>query len=232
MEPEFGDTMFPGGLPQPDQRPDALGGHAFEPAQQESPPATAAMPPVPPPAVAGQASALTARQMSARAIKPGCSEDVKELKKWKGDPDAKPRIMELQEEIHRRDPAAKPTYWPVAQMVAWLTKHSPPEDRSAKASPPLPPAEARAQGSAATNAKKAKKARRGGGGGGADGDGKSKSRWKASAHLPRLCHAIVQNKEAFLKRFERPKTREELEAAHKKSSWLSIAATFNDECGE
>ena len=50
MESEFGDTMFPGGLPQPDQSPDALGGGAFAHAEQESPTATAAMPSVPAPA--------------------------------------------------------------------------------------------------------------------------------------------------------------------------------------
>ena len=51
----------------------------------------------PPPVV------LTARQQSARAIKPGCPPEARNISTWVGDPDAKPHAAELKEEVIRRD---------------------------------------------------------------------------------------------------------------------------------
>ena len=88
METEFGNPVFV----VPSQEPGGQGSVPEGPVLQATPIGTAAVPPAAPATGQSPAPALTARQVSARAIKPGCSEDAQELKQWKGDADAKPHM--------------------------------------------------------------------------------------------------------------------------------------------
>ena len=48
-------------------------------------------------------------------------------------------------------------------------------------------------------------------------------------HMPRMLHAIYENKAGFLLRNSKTKSRLELEGeSHKKSFWCDVADTFND----
>ena len=53
-------------------------------------------------------------------------------------------------------------------------------------------------------------------------------RFKRNWHLPRILHSIAYNSEHFLKRHNKPETRNQLEAASLKSAWHHIAKSAND----
>ena len=56
-----------------------------------------------------------------------------------------------------------------------------------------------------------------------------RNQWCAIEHGPRLAHAIYVNKELFLLRDQKAKTRAELDGAARNSGWQAIAATFNSD---
>ena len=58
------------------------------------------------PAVA--TGALSDKQISARAIRPGCADSACDIKHWQGSASSKPSLADLRAEIFRRDSTAKP----------------------------------------------------------------------------------------------------------------------------
>ena len=73
---------------------------------------------------------LTEKDISARAIQHGCEDSVLNLKRWAGPVTSKPGLKELRAEVIRRDPTARPSWWVVDKLVAWLMQpgHKPPAD--------------------------------------------------------------------------------------------------------
>ena len=73
---------------------------------------------------------LTDKDKAARAIQHGCADSASNLKKWAGPFSSKPSLKELRAEVIRRDPTARPTWWGVEKLVAWLMQpgHKPPPD--------------------------------------------------------------------------------------------------------
>ena len=92
--------------------------------------------PGPSPALSGgqeapqRSTELTEKDISARAIQHGCEDSVLNLKRWAGPVTSKPGLKELRAEVIRRDPTARPSWWGVDKLVAWLVQpgHKPPAD--------------------------------------------------------------------------------------------------------
>ena len=115
----------------------------------------------------------------------------------------------------------------VEKLVAWLMQpgHNPPPDPDPVGLTPAP-APARAPCYAGPGKKKKKATKKG-----ATADvegGTTTTRWKANHQLVRMLHAIVENKDTFLRRHQRPASRDELEAGDRKSCWVHIAQTVEN----
>ena len=159
------------------------------------------------------------RTQAARSIKPGCKQY--ELKKWNPS-SSKPQVAHLRAEVARRDRNAACNNWLAGKCAQWLYTHGPPEERI---EPATPMATSPAVDAPPSN----------------DGDDNctphddeeecvdpSKMRWAARRHVPRLVETIRQNRDAFLRRDQSPKTREELDGAARNSFWQTAAQTFAD----
>ena len=149
-----------------------------------------------------------AREAAARRIAPGDIQVVPTDKSWPRDVQ-KPQRVHMQAELKRRLGGAekvgrkKIDNMLLPDLVAELVKT--PVEGPAPAPAPAP-------------------------GEALGGDAETQcDRWCQVKHGPRLAHAIMENKEAFLRRDQKPMTRAELDGAARNSSWQDIVQTFNRE---
>ena len=144
------------------------------------------------PPIDTQTSALTEKELAARAIKYGCPETDSNLKRWHGTATSKPGLKELRAEVTRRDITAKPKHWDVPTLVAWLTKkgHEPPAEGqqvpSATSTTATTPAsqQGSASGEKVTKKRKTKK-------GSTQNDQPPTTRWKANHRPPATAPSLA-----------------------------------------
>ena len=145
---------------------------------------------------------------AARMIVPGAASwNVKDKTHYpKGT--ALPTATAMKWEVLQRDSTARPTYWPVEKLCTWLHDHAVP----ATVPPIILPETETETAETAT----------------AGDDGWKRVQWVAKRDFPRLCHVIVELKEAFLKRDAKPKDRHELESMPRNAFWQKAAKKHND----
>ena len=114
------------------------------------------------------------------------------------------------------------------KLVAWLVQpgHKPPADPDPSETQTPAPAPAPSSTANQTSGKGNKRGKRKV----AAGSDGGHSRWKANHQMVRMLHAIVENKDIFLRRHKRPVNRDELEAGSLKSRWVLIALDPHEEC--
>ena len=114
-------------------------------------------------------------------------------------------------EVVLRDPSKKPSYWSKPKLFTFLlsSQEGAPRGLGGLGRSPPPDSSPEQEGQEE------------------DGDTESKYfRWVLQGI--RLVEAIAENKEAFLRRDEKPANRGELDGAARDSAWQEIAQTFND----
>ena len=165
---------------------------------------------------------LTAKELAARSIQPGCAHWTK--KEWPN-VDPKPGLGEMKAEVQRRDPnrgtakAARPKYWNWQELADFLHKTPLPGGvGGAGASPAAgqPPGAGQPEHPEAP------------GGDDSSPDEGPGRRWTQRVHTIRLGHVVKSDPAGFIKRDAKPETRNAMEAGAKNSYWQDAARRFND----
>ena len=157
------------------------------------------------------------RAKAAKMITPDApwplSDDEKRTTAWDASSHGgypKPQAKELREEVIRRDGKRRPTEWSIPKLVKFLNTHAGDvgtvNGGTARSNTDSPHPEEQRQGQAGK---------------------KRQCRWKQAVHMPRLLHAIYENRVVFLQRHQKPPDRNAYESTNRKSCWVNIATSFN-----